>query len=189
MSNFLSIEQVEDSVVICFARPESRNALSLTVLGQIDQALSAAACSAKRIIFTGSGRIFASGADLREVSLLSGPSAAEFARQGQALMNKIASIGVPTVAAINGACFGGAVDLALACQRRVASPIATFCHPGAGLGIVTGWGGTQRLPRLIGVTNALEMFLTAAPVNATEAMRSGLIDSIEEEPLLAALNS
>lgn len=103
-------------------------------------------------------------------------------------MNKIANAKPPTVAAINGYCFGGALDLALACDKRIAAPNAVFCHPGANLGIVTGWGGTQRLPRLIGETRALEMFLTAKKVAANEALQIGLVDEIAENPLANALS-
>jgi enoyl-CoA hydratase/carnithine racemase len=96
-------------------------------------------------------------------------------------MQKINDLDQTTTAAINGYCHGGALDLALACDRRVASPNATFCHPGVGLGIITGWGGTQRLPRLVGATNASMMFFTAKPINAEEALRIGLIDAITNE--------
>jgi len=92
-----------------------------------------------------------------------------------------------TIAAVNGYCFGGALDLALACDRRIASPNAKFAHPGAGLGIITGWGGTQRLPRLIGTANTLEMFFSATPVDAERALAIGLVDEIVADSLSAAL--
>jgi len=137
----------------------------------------------KKIIFTGKGDSFASGADLREIAELTGETAREFALRGQNLMNKIAGARTAAIAAINGFCFGGALDLALACDKRIASPNAIFSHPGVGLGIITGWGGTQRLPRLIGEAAALEMFLTAKRIDANEALKIGLIDSINENPL------
>jgi len=99
-------------------------------------------------------------------------------------MQKIIDLQPATIAAINGYCYGGALDLALACDRRIASPKATFCHPGVGLGIITGWGGTQRLPRLIGTANASMMFFTAMPIDAKEALRIGLIDEIKKDPQL-----
>ena len=95
--------------------------------------------------------------------------------------------GPDTVAAINGFCFGGAFDLALSCKRRVAVATAEFCHPGVGLGIITGWGGTQRLPRLVGEAAALEMFMTARRVSAEEALRIGLIDEINDDPVAVAV--
>ena len=139
------------------------------------------------LIFTGSGGIFASGADLREISAVTEQTAAEFARYGQGLMNKIDALRQTTVAAINGPCFGGALDLALSCKRRISVPEARFAHPGTGLGIITGWGGTQRLPRLVGRTNALEMFFTATPVSSQRSLAIGLIDGIAVDPLARAL--
>jgi enoyl-CoA hydratase len=115
-------------------------------------------------------------------------NAAEFARRGQDLMAKIAILPQTTIAAINGFCFGGALDLALACDTRISSPVATFAHPGAGLGIMTGWGGTQRLPRLIGQANALELFFTASPIDAARALSLGLIDKIVDDPLSHVLS-
>jgi enoyl-CoA hydratase/carnithine racemase len=94
-----------------------------------------------------------------------------------------------SIAAVNGLCFGGAFDLALACRRRIASPNAVFSHPGANLGIMTGWGGTQRLPRLVGEARALEIFLTGKRVSAVEALQIGLIDEIAENPLEFALRA
>src|SRR5690606_19707953 len=106
--------------------------------------------------------------------------------RGQRLMNMIANAEARTIAAVNGYCFGGGLDLALACDERLASPIAEFCHPGGSLGIMTGWGGTQRLPRLVGEAAALEMFLTGKRVGAEEAKRLGLVDKIRVDPLTTA---
>ena len=131
--------------------------------------------------------MFASGADLREIAEVTADTAREFSLRGQALMNMIASLKPLTVAAVNGYCFGGALDLALACDRRIASSKAIFSHPGTGLGIITGWGGTQRLPRLIGRANALEMFLTAGRFDANEALRIGLVDQVADDVLETAL--
>lgn len=96
-------------------------------------------------------------------------------------MNKISSSEKQTIAAVNGFCFGGALDLALSCNKRIAAPNAEFSHPGVSLGIITGWGGTQRLPRLVGEANALEIFLTAKRMSAEEALRIGLIDAVSED--------
>jgi enoyl-CoA hydratase/carnithine racemase len=139
------------------------------------------------VIFTGTDNVFASGADLREIAKVNGDTAREFALRGQTLMTKIAAMPHTTIAAVNGFCFGGALDLALACDKRIASPNAIFSHPGANLGIITGWGGTQRLPRLVGEAKALEIFLTAKRVTAEEALDIGLIDKISENPLRESL--
>lgn len=182
MSNAIAIETRERTLVVRFVRPERRNALSSDVLSELEHVLDSIP-DVDALVFTGTDGIFASGADLREIARLDAREAHAFARRGQALMDRIAALPIPTTAAINGHCFGGALDLALACRHRIASPNSMFCHPGAGLGIITGWGGTQRLPRLVGACNALEMFFTASPITSTRALRIGLLDHISNDPL------
>ena len=114
------------------------------------------------------------------------PARTEIPR-GQALTLAVDRFPVPVTAAIRGYCMGGSMDLALACDYRIAAPNAVFGHRGASLGVVTGWGGTQRLPRLIGKARALQMFLLAEMVPADEALRIGLVDAIAEDPLAEAL--
>lgn len=185
MSNPIAVEISKNALIIRFTRPEVRNPLSVDVLESLNRVTNEALASPGigKLVFTGTGNPFASGADLREIDAITGAAAREFSFRGQRLMNKIADSGLHTVAAINGFCFGGALDLALACTERFASAAATFSHPGAGLGIITGWGGTQRLPRLIGQANALEMFFTASPIDAERALFIGLINRIESDPL------
>jgi len=101
-------------------------------------------------------------------------------------MQRIADAPQLTIAAVNGYCMGGGLDLALACDVRVASPNAVFAHPGVQLGIITGWGGTQRLPRLIGTARALEMFILARRLNAQEAYAIGLVNRVAEAGIEAA---
>ena len=108
---------------------------------------------------------------------------------GQRLMTAVASFPAPTIAVIQGYCMGGGLDLALACDRRIASTHALFGHRGAALGLITGWGGTQRLPRLVGKARALQMFLAAEKLHAPQALRAGLVDAIVEDPLAAALEA
>ena len=191
MSNSIAAETRGGILIVRFTRPEIRNPLSVEVLESLERIIDdgLASASVEKIVFTGTGNAFASGADLREIAALTSENAKEFSLRGQRLMAKIADASKPTIAAINGFCFGGALDLALACTHRIASPAATFCHPGAGLGIITGWGGTQRLPRLIGQANALEMFFTAAPISAANALRIGMVDSIAIDPLVATMGS
>ena len=105
---------------------------------------------------------------------------------GQELFQQIANARQVTIAAINGYCMGGALDLALACDIRLASANAVFAHPGARLGIITGWGGTQRLPRLIGKARALEFFATARRLSSQEALEIGLITQIHDPVLESA---
>ena len=167
VSQALIVDNIRHILIIKFNRPEIRSPLSVFVLDELHAVLDRAAAENRSVILTGAGDVFASGADLREIAQLTGEKAREFAIYGQSLMNKISRLG--SIAAINGFCFGGALDLALACRRRIAAPAALFSHPGANLGIMTGWGGTQRLPRLIGQGAALEMFYTAKRVTAEEA--------------------
>lgn len=175
--------------VIRFNRPAERNPLSVKTLDELDAALSAldARPDISAIIFTGTGDVFASGANIREVGALAAEEALRFARRGQSLMRRIASSSRLTIAAVNGYCMGGGLDLALACHLRVASPAAIFAHPGARLGIITGWGGTQRLPRLVGTARALEIFATARRVKAHEAYEMNLINRLDDDPLRAAI--
>lgn len=189
MSNAIIVKKINRAIVIVFNRPEIRSPLSIFVLEELNRILEEVAenTAVKTIIFTGQKDVFASGADLREIAGVEPNAAREFALRGQKLMNKINNCQKETAAAVNGFCFGGALDLALACDRRIARSNAMFSHPGASLGIVTGWGGTQRLPRLIGEAKALEMFLTAKRVGAAEALQIGLIDKISENPLAELL--
>ncbi|MEO5860611.1 MAG: enoyl-CoA hydratase/isomerase family protein [Pyrinomonadaceae bacterium] len=176
-------------MVLLFGRPETRNPLSIRVIEALTAALDGIDSSVERIIFTGTDGVFASGADLREISEVTAANAEEFALRGQRLMRLISTISVTTIAAVNGYCYGGALDLTLACNSRIASPSSEFCHPGVGLGIMTGWGGTQRLPQLIGEAGALDMFLTAKKVGAGEALHLGLIDQIAEYPVAEAIQA
>ncbi len=140
-----------------------------------------------RLVIAGNARFFSAGADLNEIAALTGAEAFRFAQMGQRLMTAIASFPAPTIAVIQGYCMGGGLDLALACDRRIASAHAMFGHRGAALGLITGWGGTQRLPRLVGKARALQMFLAAEKLHAPQALQLGLVDAIVEDPLAAAL--
>ncbi len=142
----------------------------------------AAVASPKPLIIKGNEHFFSAGADINAIAALHGAEAYAFALTGQRLMNAIDFFPAPVIASINGYCMGGGLDLALACDFRICSPKSIFGHRGASLGIMTGWGGTQRMPRLIGKARALQMFLTAEKVNAEEAINIGLVDEISEKP-------
>ncbi|MEJ7624778.1 MAG: enoyl-CoA hydratase/isomerase family protein [Pyrinomonadaceae bacterium] len=186
MSNSIQNETIGTALVIRFCRPEIRNPLSVEVLGELTVILASLG-AIEKVVFTGKDGVFASGANLKEIAAVSPAEAHAFAIRGQKLMKMVSDLTVTTVAAVNGVCFGGALDLAISCDRRVASSDAEFGHPGVGLGIITGWGGTQRLPRLIGEAATLEMFLTAERINAAEALRLGLIDKVCEDPVRDSL--
>ena len=183
------IEERGALAVIRINRPEQRNSLSAATLSELEQAFSnlSARDRISAVIFTGIDDVFASGADIRELQTLTPGSAREYALRGQRLFQQIADARPLTIAAVNGYCMGGGLDLALACRLRVASHQAVFSHPGARLGIITGWGGTQRLPCLIGTARALEMFTTARRINADEALAIGLVTRLHTDPLACAL--
>jgi enoyl-CoA hydratase len=185
----IAINFSPNAAVVRFNRPETKNPLSVSTLAEIERSLGLLEADEKikTIIFTGSGDSFASGANLNEVAKLDENSAREFGRRGQNLMQRIYNSRKFTVAAIDGFCMGGALDLAMSCRRRIASPRSIFAHPGASLGIITGWSGTQILPRRVGKKRALEMFLTARRIAADEALKIGLIDEISENPLETAI--
>lgn len=191
MSNLIVTEKLNDAFTVRFNNPSQRNPLSVAVVRELIEIIENTANmdGVERVIFTGVGNIFAAGADLREVAAIKTEDVKDFARMGQHLMSLIENLPQRTIAAVNGFCYGGALDLTLACDERIAAPKATFCHPGARIGIMTGWGGTQRLPRIVGQANALEMFFTAEPMNAGRALQIGLINKINDDPLGAALEN
>ena len=189
MSQAILVENIGNAVVLRFNRPEIKNPLSIETLEELKELFTSAESNPaiEKIIFTGSGDTFASGANLNEIAKLDENTAREFGRRGQAMMQHIYYSGKSTVAAVDGFCMGGALDLAMSCKKRIASSRSIFSHPGVGLGIITGWSGTQILPRLIGEARALELFLTAKRIAANEALRIGLIDKIAENPLADSL--
>lgn len=190
MNELIVVEEIERVAVLRFNRPETKNPLSIETLDALEEIFASIESNAaiETVIFTGTGDTFASGANLNEIAQVTAETARAFGLRGQNLMQAIYHSAKLTVAAVDGFCMGGALDLALSCKRRVASPRSVFAHPGANLGIMTGWSGTQLLPRLIGEARALEMFLTAKRVDAREARRINLIDEIHAEPLREAKN-
>ena len=182
------VEERGPLAVLRIDRPAQRNSLSVATLSSLDEAFSSLSARAdiNAVIFTGTGNVFASGADIRELQTLTPDTARAFAERGQNLFQRINAARQLTIAAVNGYCMGGGLDLALACRVRVASHAAVFAHPGARLGIITGWGGTQRLPRLIGMARAFEMFLNARRISAEEAYASGLVSRLGDSALECA---
>lgn len=180
------VTKLDDAIaVIRFNRPTQRNPLSISILNDLESTLLELTPrdDVKALIFTGSADVFASGANIRELAQLDSISALQFSQLGQRVFQRIADATQLTIAAINGYCMGGAMDLALACNVRVASIDAVFAHPGARLGIITGWGGTQRLPRIIQKGRALELFVTGRRITSAEALEVGLVSSVSDCPL------
>ncbi len=174
--------------VIRFNRPAQRNPLSISTLHDLESTLLELTSrdDVKILIFTGTADVFASGANIRELAQLDSTAALQFSQVGQRVFQRIADAPQLTIAAINGYCIGGALDLALACDIRIAANDASFAHPGARLGIVTGWGGTQRLPRIIQKGRALQLLLTGRRLTSAEALEMGLVTSVTDSPLDSA---
>jgi enoyl-CoA hydratase/carnithine racemase len=173
--------------------PRLSRALLAELHLQMDAVLSPSMECTRRIhaiVITGTTQAFAAGADINAISTLTAPEARVFSALGQSLMNKIERSPMPVIAAIRGYCLGGGLDLALACHTRIAASNSSFAHPGGKIGIITGWGGTARLPRLIGRSRALDMLSTARNVTAEEALSIGLVRRVvkPEEVLAEALN-
>src|SRR5277367_5695737 len=175
LSTDFDVEQAGDIRLLHLRWADGTNRLTRACILALIKTIEEMAQDPRPLVLMGNSKFFSAGADLNEISLLTGPDAYEFSKMGQCLMNAVERFPAPVYAAISGFCMGGGLDLALACHRRIAGPNAVFGHRGATLGLITGWGGTQRLPRLIGKANALQMFAAAEKINAREALRIGLV--------------
>jgi enoyl-CoA hydratase len=187
VSEFFALEQRDGITVLRLQSENGTNRLTRARVLALTRCLEELARTPKPLIITGNEHFFSAGAELAEIAALNGPSAFEFAKMGQMLTNRVDRFPALVCAAVAGYCMGGGLDLALACDVRIAHPHAIFGHRGAALGLITGWGGTQRLPRLVGKARALEMFVAAEKVNAAQALHFGLVDEIAADPVLAAI--
>jgi enoyl-CoA hydratase/carnithine racemase len=185
-AEFFHLEQHDGVRVIRLRSDDDTNRLTRACVLALTKVVYNLAQKAEPLIVTGNESFFSAGADLREITTLTGPEALEFSRMGQTLMNSVEHFPSFVYAAISGYCMGGGLDLALACHRRIASPNAVLGHRGAALGLITGWGGTQRLPRLVGTAKALAMFVAAEKVDVMDALRCGLVDAVVENPVAEA---
>jgi len=175
---YLELSGTDAVRVLTIARPDKHNALDRATLAALGARLDAlAADTALRVlVITGAGaKAFVAGADIREFDGLTPDQATRLARQGQAVMDRLEAMPVPTIAAINGYALGGGCELALACTFRLMADTARIGLPETSLGLIPGYGGTQRLARAIGRQQALEMILTGRQVEAEEAVRLGLV--------------
>jgi enoyl-CoA hydratase len=178
----IDLTQRDDVALMVLNRPEALNALSFAILREIGEALDEAATwPVRALIVTGAGpKAFCAGADIKELRGRSLVAQKRGAEMGQAVFEKLTRLPMPSIAAINGFAFGGGLELALACTFRLATPNAKMGLPEIKLGLIPGYGGTQRLPRLIGEARALEMIMTGRTVGAEEAERFGLVNRIVE---------
>ncbi len=189
MSEYFQLDRAGAADILRLSGDDTNRLTRARVLALTEIVLTLSAASdPKPVVITGNQHFFSAGADLNEIAELTGPGSYEFSAMGQRLMNAVANFPAPTYAAVWGYCMGGGLDLALACHHRIAHPHAVFGHRGAALGLITGWGGTQRLPRLVGKARALEMFLAAEKLNAARALEVGLIDGISPDPVSEASN-
>jgi enoyl-CoA hydratase len=172
---------------ITINRPDKLNALNAACKRELHTLLDAikADASVGAVVLTGSGqKAFMAGTDIAELASLDAVSGKEFAAGGQALFDEIQYLGKPVIAAVNGYALGGGCELALACHFRVAAENAKFGQPEVNLGIIPGYGGTQRLARIVGYGRAAELILTGRQVDAQEALRIGLVNGVVPAPEL-----
>ncbi len=183
MSASIRARHEDGILVVELAHPSGFPRLTRALLVELHQNFDefAAMTGARGAVLTGTAQCFAAGADLGEVAALTPLEALRFSRLGQGLMQKIERCAKPVIAAIRGHCLGGGLDLALACHLRVASTDALFRHPGASLGILTGWGGTARLPRLLGPggrARVLEALTAGSEISPSKAYACGLVQRL-----------
>ena len=183
---------VEDRIGTIVIDNPPVNALSQEVLEAINSFLdTAAGDDSKVIVITGNGMFFSAGADINEIqAFTSGDAAMEKLKQGQSILNKIEDFKKPVIAAINGICFGGGMELAMACHLRYASDMIKMGQLEITLGIIPGFGGTQRLTRLVGTAKAMELILTGDQIPGKEALAIGLVNKVTSpETLLKHVKS
>jgi enoyl-CoA hydratase len=177
----LLVEKNDAAAVVTVNRPRKLNALNVRTLEELDDVFSALGSDneVRGVVVTGAGeKAFVAGADIEELSHLDAEGGRAASERGQKVFSRIEWLGKPVVAAVNGYALGGGCELALACHVRLASENASFGTPEVKLGLMCGYGGTQRLPRLIGRGRALEMLLTGGQVKADEALRLGLVNRV-----------
>jgi enoyl-CoA hydratase len=188
-SENLRLELRAPLAVVTLDRPKVLNALNQQSMSELEQVFLQLRDTAeiRAVLLTGAGeKAFVAGADIREFSALSPLEGEKLAARGQRIFSLIENCGKPVIACINGFALGGGCELALACTLRIASTTAKLGQPEVKIGVMPGYGGTQRLPRLIGKGAALKMILTGETINAADALRLGLVDEVVEPERLMA---
>ena len=178
----LKLEVEKRIATITISRPKALNALNSAFFSEMDNMLDEIKANKdiRVLIITGDGKAFVAGADIAEMVSMNSEQGTEFSRTGQNVFAKIESLPIPTIAAINGFALGGGLELALACDMRFANNKAKLGQPEVNLGLIPGYAATQRLPRLIGLGNALYLLYTADMISADEALRMGLVQKVTE---------
>ena len=181
--------EVKDNIaIITINRPEALNALNSDVLKELAQTVEKAEADdgVYVLIITGAGKAFVAGADIAQMKDMSAAEAKAFGDFGNSVFYKIESLTKPVIAAVNGYALGGGCELSMACDIRIAGTKAKFGQPEVGLGITPGFGGTQRLPRIVGVSKAKELIFTAETIGAEEAHRIGLVSRVVPDEMMTA---
>lgn len=177
----IRLEKRYSIAIVTLDRPKVLNALNAATFAELDAVFGdlAADAAVRVILLTGAGeRAFAAGADIRELSAVGPEEGKAFSLRGQAVFRKIETLGKPVIACVRGFALGGGCELAMACTLRIAAEDAKFGQPEVKLGVIPGYGGTQRLPRLVGRGRALKLLLTGTIIDAPEALRIGLVDEV-----------
>ena len=179
--NFLKVEHNDGITVMKSSAPKSLNALNSTILKEMGDFIGSLDAKTRVLIITGDGeKSFVAGADISEMAHLDEPQGFEFGRLGAQVFRAIEVLPIPVIAAVNGFALGGGCELAMSCDIRIASSKAKFGQPEVGLGIIPGFSGTYRLPKLIGQGYAKEMIYPGKVIRADEALRIGLVNAVYE---------
>lgn len=178
----LKFEVRNQAGIITISRPQALNALNSAFFTEMDHLLEdiSKRTDVKVLIITGEGKAFVAGADIAEMSEMNETEGIAFSKKGQQTFNNIEKLPMPVIAAVNGFALGGGCELSMACDIRIASTFAKFGQPEVGLGLIPGYAGTQRLARLVGLSNALYLLYTADMIKADEALRIGLVQKVVE---------
>jgi enoyl-CoA hydratase len=177
----IRLEKSGPLAIITLDRPKVLNALNAATFAELDAVFDELADDAevRVVLLTGAGeRAFAAGADIRELAAAGAAEGKAFSLRGQAVFRKIETLGKPVIACVRGFALGGGCELAMACTMRIAADDAKFGQPEVKLGVIPGYGGSQRLPRLVGRGAAMKLLLTGATIDAQEALRIGLVDEV-----------
>ncbi len=177
---FVEVSKQGHVGIITMNRPEALNALSKAVFADLEKALDQVEHDDDIyvVVITGAGRAFVAGADISEMAHMNVADGLAFSELGNSLLMRVDMMAKPTIAAVNGFALGGGCELALACDMRVASEKAKFGQPEVGLGIIPGFGGTQRMARIIGTGNAFELIFTADTITAQRALEIGMVNFV-----------
>ncbi len=172
--------------LVTISRPQALNALNSSFFNEMDHYIDSVSKEAdvRALIITGEGKAFVAGADIAEMVNMSGDEARAFSRRGQEVFNKISSLPFPVIAAVNGFALGGGLELAMSCDIRIASSNAKFGQPEVELGLIPGYAGTQRLPRLTNLSDALWLLTSAERIDAATALQMRLVQKVTEPELL-----